>query len=345
MSKRPHRSPSPSSPPPPSQPSKYTRSVSPSDTLTPSSSSNMTPSIPPPATITCTLPTCPQRTHQTTESFENHYTKFHTNRCHDCLKNFPTSRILECHIRENHDMFAVVKRERGEKIYACFVEDCDKICISFGKRRAHLIDKHYYHKNFNFSIVDTGIDRAISLLTTSPPRKSRTRVRRVSEASNNPTSTSNIPTPTSTTGGSSSSTNDNITKPTEKNGNIGEENKMDIDSESRPLENPNIIHHHHQQQQQQQQQQQKQSRKHKRSISEPSTATVKEETTVEKDNDNNNTSNNNNHTGTEEKVNGGKVDEDIDMADLASKMSAIRFVPPSVVRFGRRGGGSGFSRK
>ncbi|KAF3126537.1 hypothetical protein TWF703_010408 [Orbilia oligospora] len=310
MSKRPHRSPSPSSPPPPSQPSKYTRSVSPSDTLFPSSSppSNMTPSIPPPATITCTLPTCPQRTHQTTESFENHYTKFHTNRCHDCLKNFPTSRILECHIRENHDMFAVVKRERGEKIYACFVEDCDK--------------------NFNFSIVDTGIDRAISLLTTSPPRKSRTRVRRVSEASNNPTSTTNIPTPTSIT---SSSTNDNVTKTTGENGNISEENKMDIDGESILLENPNII-------------QQKQSRKHTRSISEPSTATVKEEAKVEKDDDNNN-NNNNNHTGTEEKVNGGKVDEDIDMADLASKMSAIRFVPPSVVRFGRRGGGSGFSRK
>ncbi|KAF3096133.1 hypothetical protein TWF102_006760 [Orbilia oligospora] len=330
MSKRPHRSPSPSSPPPPSQPSKYTRSVSPSDTLFPSSSppSNMTPSIPPPATITCTLPTCPQRTHQTTESFENHYTKFHTNRCHDCLKNFPTSRILECHIRENHDMFAVVKRERGEKIYACFVEDCDKVCISFGKRRAHLIDKHYYHKNFNFSIVDTGIDRAISLLTTSPPRKSRTRVRRVSEASNNPTSTTNIPTPTSIT---SSSTNDNVTKTTGENGNISEENKMDIDGESILLENPNII-------------QQKQSRKHTRSISEPSTATVKEEAKVEKDDDNNN-NNNNNHTGTEEKVNGGKVDEDMDMADLASKMSAIRFVPPSVVRFGRRGGGSGFSRK
>ncbi|EGX43222.1 hypothetical protein AOL_s00215g678 [Orbilia oligospora ATCC 24927] len=335
MSKRPHRSPSPSSPPPPSQPSKYTRSVSPSDTLVPSSSSNMTPSIPPPTTITCTLPTCPQRTHQTTESFENHYTKFHINRCHDCLKNFPTSRILECHIRENHDMFAVVKRERGEKIYACFVEDCDKVCISFGKRRAHLIDKHYYHKNFNFSIVDSGIDRAISLLTTSPPRKSRTRVRRVSEASNNPTSTSNIPTPTSITT-TSSSTNDNITKPTGKNDNISEENKMDIDSESIPLENSNIIHH--QQQQQQQQQQQKQSRKHTRSISEPSTATVKEEAKYDDDSSKNN-------TGTEEKVNGGKVDEDIDMADLASKMSAIRFVPPSVVRFGRRGGGSGFSRK
>ncbi|KAK6521657.1 hypothetical protein TWF506_001866 [Arthrobotrys conoides] len=269
----------------------------------------MTPSITS-QIITCSLPTCPQRTHQTTESFEIHYNKYHTNRCHDCLKNFPTLRILECHIRENHDMFAVLKRERGEKIYACFVEDCEKVCVSFGKRRAHLIDKHYYHKNFNFSIVDTGIDRATSLLTTSPPRKSRTRVRRVSEASNNSTVPSNTP-PTTT--------RENNPKPTEK---TSEESRMDIDSESIPQEKPSNIQH--------------QSRKHTRSVSEPSTATVKE-AKVEDDN--------NDDVEMKEKVKSGKTDEDTDMADLASKMSAIRFVPPSVVRFGRRGGGSGFSKK
>ncbi|KAK6506846.1 hypothetical protein TWF481_005306 [Arthrobotrys musiformis] len=291
MSKRPHRSQSPSSTSPaPSPPSKYTRSVSPSP-------STMTPT--PQAQITCTLPTCPQRTHSTTESFETHYNKYHTNRCHDCLRNFPTGRILECHIRENHDMFAVVKKEKGEKIYACFVEDCPKICVSFGKRRAHLIDKHYYHKNFNFSIVDTGIDRATSLLTTSPPRKSRTRVRRISEASNHP-----------------SAAHEN--KPEKPSS--GEENGMEVDSEIVPDNKPT----------------QKNSRKHMRSISEPSTTTVKEAKAE----------------GEEEKeeqkpmvVEEKKADEDTDMNDLTSKMSAIRFVPPSVVRFGRRGGGSGFSKK
>lgn len=193
-------------------------------------------------------------------------------------------------------MFAVVKREKGEKIYACFVEDCDKICISFGKRRAHLIDKHYYHKNFNFSIVDTGIDRATSLLTTSPPRKSRTRVRRVSEASNNPTATPAAHEDKPKTTGS-------------------EENGMDIDSEGMPVEKPKNV--------------QQQSRKHTRSVSEPATATVEDDDA--------------------ENVKGsgfisGKADNDTDMTDLTSKMSAIRFVPPRV-RFGRRGGGSGFSSK
>ncbi|KAK6350631.1 hypothetical protein TWF718_003818 [Orbilia javanica] len=326
MSKRPHRSPSPSSPPPPSQPSKYTRSVSPSDspsTMTPSLS--LSSSSTAAATMTCTLPTCPQRTHQTTESFEIHYNKYHTNRCHDCLKNFPTSRILECHIRENHDMFAVLKKEKGEKIYACFVEDCDKICISFGKRRAHLIDKHYYHKNFNFSIVDSGIDRATSLLT-SPPRKSRTRVRRVSEASNNtaiPTNTPSITTIHENTPNTSSNPGNH------RNGG-GEENGMDIDSDNTLVEKPNTIQHG-----------QKQSRKHTRSASEPSTAAVIKETRVEQEN-------NGIEKGDKVKEGNGaskNTDDDTIMTDLATKMSAIRFVPPSVVRFGRRGGASGFSKK
>ncbi|KAK6534797.1 hypothetical protein TWF281_006097 [Arthrobotrys megalospora] len=271
----------------------------------------MTPKAPSTNTITCTLPTCPQRTHPTTESFELHYSKYHTNRCHDCLKNFPTGRILECHIRENHDMFAVLKREKGEKIYACFVEDCDKICISPGKRRAHLIDKHYYHKNFNFSIVNTGIDRATSLLTTSPPRKSRTRVRRVSEASNTPSNTTN--------------------ERTEKNGKAGggssgEENGMDIDSEINVRGKPKGS----------------QAKEHTRSVSEPSTAVVKEAKIDEEVNVNEKSVAKGNGVATPA---GGKVDEDTDMMDLTSKMSAIRFVPPSVVRFGRRGGGSGFSKK
>ncbi|EPS37201.1 hypothetical protein H072_9156 [Dactylellina haptotyla CBS 200.50] len=281
--------PSPSPTPPPRlispPPAKYTRSShspAPSTMTTTTSSTNAQSS-----TIKCTLPSCPHREHTSIESFESHYQKYHTNRCHDCLKNFPTARILECHIRENHDMFAVVAKEKGEKIYACFVEDCDKVCVSWGKRRAHLVDKHYYHKNFNFFIVNEGIDRATSLLTTSPPRKSRTRVRRVSEASSLNNTGMEIDTPASPTA-----------------------------RRPKPAGHP----------------------KHARSASESQIVTVKEvkieEDTVMQSED-----------ASGESKTQAKKDEDLDMTDLTSRMSAIRFVPPSVVRFGRRGGGSGFGKK
>ncbi|KAF3925891.1 hypothetical protein ABW20_dc0104742 [Dactylellina cionopaga] len=327
MSKRPRReaSSSPSSLPDadrqrlpsPTPPPKYTRSShSPSATNMPSTTS-------PQPTITCTLPSCPHREHSSIESFESHYDKHHTNRCHDCFKNFPTARILECHIRENHDMFAVVAREKGEKIFACFVEDCDKVCISPGKRRAHLVDKHYYHKNFNFFIVNDGIDRATSLLTTSPQRKSRTRVRRVSETLPN-TANANTPPATPTRGAEKSKL---------RNGNDAD---MDIDlptaAAAKPQNTPR-----------------QSNKKHTRSASEPSVqATNQKEPKMEKgiSEDPVMHEEKGQVDGTNGKVSSKTVDnEDTDMTDLTSRMSAIRFVPPSVVRFGRRGGGVGFSKK
>ncbi|KAK6541526.1 hypothetical protein TWF694_007333 [Orbilia ellipsospora] len=322
MSKRPRRdsdtvepptitdypSPSPTPPPPPSlplPPAKYTRSShSPTGTNTTMSTQTQT------QTITCTLPNCPHREHNSIESFETHYSKHHTNRCHDCLKNFPTARILECHIRENHDMFAVLAQEKGEKIYACFVEDCDKICVSFGKRRAHLVDKHYYHKNFNFYIVNDGIDRATTLLTTSPPRKSRTRVRRVSESSF--TAAASASGEVGTDGVKVASGNMDIDTPTPSSPTARRSNRQAGNS------NP--------------------YRKHMRSASESQVGSGKEvkvEAATDVDMKGGDTNGNLNT----------KEEEDAEMMDLTARMGAVRFVPPSVVRFGRRGGGgSGFSK-
>ena len=50
--------------------------------------------------------------------------------------------------------------------YRCFVEDCEKICANPQKRRMHLIDKHLFPKNYDFFIVNTGIDRRSSMLRT-----------------------------------------------------------------------------------------------------------------------------------------------------------------------------------
>lgn len=42
--------------------------------------------------------------------------------------------------------------------YACFVEGCDKVCLEPRKRRMHLIDKHMFPKNYDFFIVNDGLD-------------------------------------------------------------------------------------------------------------------------------------------------------------------------------------------
>ncbi|KAK4504727.1 hypothetical protein PRZ48_002689 [Zasmidium cellare] len=96
--------------------------------------------------------------------FESHYNQTHTNRCRECNKNFPSSHFLDVHLSENHDPIVATKRDKGEKTYACFVEGCDKICQDWRKRRSHLIDKHGFPRNYDFFIVDTGIDGRRSML-------------------------------------------------------------------------------------------------------------------------------------------------------------------------------------
>lgn len=71
------------------------------------------------AFVTCELPPLcssnPQR-FASAMDFESHYVKFHSNRCVTCGKVFPSERFLDLHITENHDPFAALKRERGDKI-------------------------------------------------------------------------------------------------------------------------------------------------------------------------------------------------------------------------------------
>lgn len=48
------------------------------------------------------------------DDYETHYHNFHTNRCIECRKNFPTDHLLNVHIEECHDPLARVAREKGE---------------------------------------------------------------------------------------------------------------------------------------------------------------------------------------------------------------------------------------
>ncbi|TRX94831.1 hypothetical protein FHL15_004292 [Xylaria flabelliformis] len=105
--------------------------------------------------------------------YETHYSKTHTNRCAECYKNFPSEHLLNVHFEDCHDVFAAVRREKGEHTYSCFVEGCDRKCRTPYKRRNHLIDKHTYPKNYFFALTKDGIDGRQSLLLDEGHRRRR----------------------------------------------------------------------------------------------------------------------------------------------------------------------------
>ena len=57
--------------------------------------------------------------------------------------------------------------------YSCFVEGCERKCLTYQKRRLHLIDKHIYPKNFFFGVTKDGIDGRRSLLVDSRHHRRR----------------------------------------------------------------------------------------------------------------------------------------------------------------------------
>ncbi|KAF2740748.1 hypothetical protein EJ04DRAFT_507764 [Polyplosphaeria fusca] len=123
----------------------------------------------------CSLPPHGVLTFDSFDDFEVHYQKTHLNRCTECANNFPDHHYLSLHISENHDPIVAAKRDGGEKTYACLATDCERLCSTAFKRRLHCIDKHGFPKNYDFFIVDYGIDRRSSMLR-SERRKGSTSV-------------------------------------------------------------------------------------------------------------------------------------------------------------------------
>lgn len=52
------------------------------------------------------------------------------------------------------------------------MDGCDKVCSAPLKRRMHLTDKHMFPKNYDFLIVNDGIDKRSSMLRTRHRRAS-----------------------------------------------------------------------------------------------------------------------------------------------------------------------------
>jgi len=115
--------------------------------------------------LTCTLPpSCHPPRNAPTRLFnpkelEAHYAKYHAHVCEEsrCAKVFPDERLLELHQRECHDPIAAVRKERGEKIFSCFLSTCPKLFASPKNRRLHLIQAHGYPKEYFFAVTNKGI--------------------------------------------------------------------------------------------------------------------------------------------------------------------------------------------
>ena len=66
--------------------------------------------------------------------------------------------------------------------YSCFVEDCDKKCSTPQKRRLHLVDKHLFPKDYDFYIINDGIDYRSSLLKSGRQRMRNSAAQQMTDA-------------------------------------------------------------------------------------------------------------------------------------------------------------------
>ncbi|KAH9939065.1 uncharacterized protein BXZ73DRAFT_89138 [Epithele typhae] len=149
--------------PPPSPPPKTARTRARSP---PSPSAGGAPA---PAPIVCTLPpTChpPRRPTALASSaeLEAHYARFHAHVCElrGCGCVFPDARLLELHQTECHDPLAAVRKDRGEKIFACHLATCPRKFSTPKTRRMHLIQAHGYPKEYFFAVTNKGIGGLLS---------------------------------------------------------------------------------------------------------------------------------------------------------------------------------------
>jgi hypothetical protein len=96
----------------------------------------------------CSVTGCKKKLKSLAE-FATHYEQAHRNSCKSCGASYPTSRLLDIHIRESHDAFFRVLCER-QPMYVCLVEDCGEKFKDNKSRRSHLISVHHYPSSFRF---------------------------------------------------------------------------------------------------------------------------------------------------------------------------------------------------
>ncbi|KAK0188542.1 hypothetical protein F5146DRAFT_1055661 [Armillaria mellea] len=112
--------------------------------------------------LLCTLP--PTCSHTPTpiansKDLETHYATYHAHVCEErgCSCVFPEARLLELHQTECHDPLAAIRKERGDKIFACHLTTCPKLFLTPKARRLHLINAHGFPKEYFFAVTNKGV--------------------------------------------------------------------------------------------------------------------------------------------------------------------------------------------
>ncbi|KAJ8695432.1 hypothetical protein PTI98_008036 [Pleurotus ostreatus] len=110
----------------------------------------------------CTLPpTCQRRPTPIAHSkdLEAHYARCHAQVCAEvgCGCVFPDDRLLALHQTECHDPLAAIRKDRGEKIFACHLASCPRLFSTPKTRRLHLIQAHGFPKEYFFAVTNKGI--------------------------------------------------------------------------------------------------------------------------------------------------------------------------------------------
>ncbi|KAK1233496.1 hypothetical protein PQX77_003351 [Marasmius sp. AFHP31] len=112
--------------------------------------------------LLCSLPpTCNHRPTYLANSkdLETHYATYHAHVCEQrgCSCVFPEARFLELHQTECHDPIAALRKDRGERIFSCFVTSCTRRFATPKGRRLHLIQAHGYPKEYYFHVTVLGV--------------------------------------------------------------------------------------------------------------------------------------------------------------------------------------------
>ncbi|KAI6001102.1 hypothetical protein F5J12DRAFT_700369, partial [Pisolithus orientalis] len=115
--------------------------------------------------LLCTLPPTCNPPHNTPTPLSNsrdleiHYGKYHAHVCEQpgCGFVFPDARLLELHQTECHDPLAALRKERGEKIFACHLASCPRKFLTPKARRLHLIQAHSYPREYFFAVTNKGV--------------------------------------------------------------------------------------------------------------------------------------------------------------------------------------------
>ena len=91
--------------------------------------------------------------------YETHHELQHRHRCETCHMAWANERILLIHMREQHDVFFQIKRNKeGDTFhgYNCCLPHCGKQFNSEKSRKRHIIDAHRFPSDFPFYFLRSG---------------------------------------------------------------------------------------------------------------------------------------------------------------------------------------------